>query len=264
MTDTAKVLGYGGSAVIDGKQVLVTSGSFSDAITVSYLNMVSTPPTAGAQANRVKHADGTAAYSASLSFDVTVDSMGMFSTSALLRRAFEFDVGVDDGNVAFVMQKCKVSSLSLSGTAGGLVTASVSVTAPAAEAAGSVSNLFIRDDPSKGDLVGYWWTGAGSGLKAKSWTFSMNQEITSAYGNKNETKPLYLRIGQAEYALEVESYTPAFGDSDVVYIATSSFTLTGSTSETGFQFNGVTELGTYRYAFVSGSDTGKSDGVVIT
>ena len=102
-------------------------------------------------------------------------------------------------------------------------------------------------------------------MKVKSWTLSMNQEVVPVYGNGSGMEPLYLRVGLVDYSLDVESYDAiGSGDSDEVTIESDTFTLTGKTSEKGYQFNGITDLGTYRYTFVTGTNTGASDGVVIS
>src|ERR1035437_21073 len=91
------LLGYGGSASIESTQLFITAGSFEKAVTPSYLNMINTPSGSLSKASRVQHASGTNAYSGSLSFDVHENAMNLFSTSKLLGRAYEFDVGINDG-----------------------------------------------------------------------------------------------------------------------------------------------------------------------
>ena len=260
MTDVSRKLGYGGSATVDGTQLLITSGSYSSASATSFLQMVDTPP-ATSQRNRVIHADGTRSYTGSLAFDVTEDAMGLFTAGTLFGRWYDFDVGIYDGNSGYSMSDCKVSNLSLTGAVGGLLNASLSFLGKTGFQSDSVTADFIRDDK----LVAYWWSGAKSPLKAKSWTLTMTQESTPVYCNIDDMEPLYLRVGLVEYSLEVESYTPmGVGTSNVIYIETKTFTLTGTTSEEGFQYNGVTDLGTYRYAFSTGTATGDSSGTVLT
>lgn len=248
--------------MIDGAQVLITSGAYTSSYNSSWLQMISTPPLDTQPAGRVLHADGSNQYAGSLSFDVTSGVMPIFSISRMLKRWYTFSVGMNDGNLAFEMADCKATSVSLSGAAGGLVSASVSFVAKATFSAGSVARDFVRDD----DVVGYWWSGAQSGMKVKSWTFTMSQDVQPVFGNLASSEPLYLKAGLVEYSLEVESYTPpSAGNSNVVYISTSSFTLTGVSFEEGFQYNGMTDLGTYRYVFGTGAtSTYASDEAVIT
>lgn len=264
-TVISKRLGYGGSAMVDTVQVLITSGSFSTSTAQTYLNMISTPHS-GTMAGKVLHADGISSYTGSISFDVTKAAMGMFSTSRMLGRFHPFDVGINDGNNQYDMTNCKLTSLSLTGAAGGLVSSSLSFMAGGAFSGATVTNDFIRDDATKGYLIGYWWTGAHSDLKVKSWTLTMTQDVQAAYGNLNSVEPLYLRVGLVEYSLVVESYTRMSypNQSNVVRISTDSFTLTGNTNEEGFQYNGVTDLGTYSYTFSTGSTDGTSNMSVLT
>ena len=248
--NTAKRLGYGGSAEIDGIQVLITGGNFDETFTTSFLQMVDTPPS-GTGRTRVRHADGVNSYSGSLTFDVTAAAMSMFSVSRMLGRWYSFDVGINDGNVSEKLTGCKVTSLSLTGAPGGLVSASVSFMAKQAFSANSVANAFIRDDTTpSGQVAGYWWSGPGDlTMKLKTWTLTMNQESQSVYGNKNETEPLYIRVGLVDYLLDVEVYEEFLGVNDAVRICTKTFTLTGIPFTRGFSFNGVTDLGTFKYSF---------------
>jgi len=55
-------------------------------------------------------------------------------------------------------------------------------------------------------------------------------------------------------------------DNNQIYICTKHVTITGAASTIGFNYNGVTDLGTYRYSFTSASlDSSQgSAGTVIT
>jgi len=124
-TSDAKRLGYGGSGVVDGQQVLITSGGFNNEFARSYLEPLSLPAEVVTR-SRVKHADGTRGYSGDLSFDVTANALSVLTISKLLARRYSFDVGIHDGEVSQSMLGVYVSSLSLSGAPGGLITASLS------------------------------------------------------------------------------------------------------------------------------------------
>lgn len=130
-TSDAKRLGYGGSGVVDGQQVLITSGGFNDSFSRSYLEPLSLPAEAVTR-SRVEHADGTRVSSGDISFDVTENALSVLTTSKLLSRRYSFDVGIHDGEVSQSMLGVYVSSLSLSGAPGGLITASLSVTGASA------------------------------------------------------------------------------------------------------------------------------------
>jgi len=257
-----KRLGYGGSAKIAGSQVLVTAGTFDEALTVSYLSMISTPPTT-TPVGRVQHADGTTGYTGSLSFDIHNAVMGsIFTTSTLLGRYFEFDVEINDGMSAWMMQKCKLTSLSLEGSAGGLVTAQVSFLAKTGKEVGVAIPSFFRDT----EPLAYWYTGVGPSENVKDWTFSMNQEAELVYKNEDSMEPAYIKVGAVSYNLSVTSYGDLFpaGTSATILIGSSGFTLTGRPIGRGFSFGGITDVGSYSYTFETSSQDGSSDAVVIT
>ena len=267
MSAIKRKLGYGGSASIASTQVLITGGSFEQAASISYLNMINTPPDV-TPAGRVQHADGTNAYTGDLSFDVHQEAMSIFSPSGgLLQRFYEFEVGINDGTNDWKMTKCKLTSLSLAGSAGGLVTAQMSYMALSGKAIGSTPNLFIRDSVTP---LGYWYTGTGSSDDVKDWNLTMNQEAELVYKNIANTPgvpedPAYIKVGLVNYVLTVSSYQDLFpaGTTQSIMIATDTFTLTGRPTNRGFSFGGVTEMGFYNYVFETSSQTGLSDALVI-
>ena len=263
MSSTKKLLGYGGSASIASTQVLITGGSFERASNISYLNMISTPP-AATPAGRVQHADGTNAYTGSLAFDVCQEYMNLFNVGGgLLQRFYEFDIGINDGVSDWKMSKCKLTSLTLAGAAGGLVTANLSYLALAGKVVGSTPNLFIRDSVTP---LGYWYTGTGSSDDIKDWNLTMSQESELVYKNSNSMEPAYIKVGGVIYTLTVTSYQNLFpaGTTQAILLYTGIFTLTGRPTSRGFSFGGVTDVGAYSYTFETSSQTGASNAVVIT
>jgi hypothetical protein len=258
MVPTKKRLGYGGSATVDGHQVLITSGSFSEATSISYLNMISTPPSS-AMAGRVKHADGTREYTGSLAFDIYDDTMSLFVTPAgLLERYYSFDVGIHDGEQNWKMKGCKLTSLIISGAADGLLNAQLSFIAKAGEAIESVTNAFIRDTAIP---FGYWYSGTGTSDDIVNWSLTMNQEAQLIYKNENLVDPAYIKVGLVNYVLSVTSYK-ALTAPATINIATKSFTLTGETTGRGFAYGGLTNLGTYNYTFETSSNTNSNSLVI--
>ena len=242
MTDSAKRLGYGGSGEVDGEQVLITSGSFNTSPSPSFLEMLDIPPNNDSR-SRVLHADGVEAYGGNISFDLTMAAMSVLSLSKLLMRGYVFDVGIDDGEDAFLMEDCSLTSLSLGGSAGGLLTASLNfVSVNEAQSSILVDNDFIRDtDPP----LGYWYSG---NTDVRDWSFGMNQAVTPMYVNRDEVVPRYLKVGLIDFSLSVTTYE-AIQAHTVINIATSAFTLTGVTTSEGYSFGGMTELGTYSHQF---------------
>ena len=256
---TSKRLGYGGSASIGGTQLLITGGSFDYARTVSYLNMIRTPPSA-TMAGRVQHADGIKDYTGSLSFDVHDGAMALFGTTALLGRYYEFTVGINDGVNDWKMEKCKATSVTVSGAVGGVVSAQVSFLAKTAKVAGGTPNAFIRDTAIP---LGYWYTGGGSSDNIRDWSLTMAQEAQLVYRNEDSMDPGYIKVGLVSYVLSVTSYNSITAPASI-NIGTSSFTLTGNTTGSGFSYGGITDVGSYSYTFETSSSTGKSNAVVIT
>ena len=244
--DDTKRLGYGGSSEIDDVQVLIASGGFERQTAVSYLEPLSIPATTVSR-SRVKHADGIAAYSANVSFDVTQNFLAALTTSRLFARRYTFDVGIHDGEDAENMADCYVQSLSLNGSAGGLITATLSAISASAPASSlGVDNDFIRDDTP----LGYWRSG---NTDVRDWTLTMNQAAEPVYVNESTTTPRYIRVGLISFSLQVTTYEAVQTHNDIT-IATASFTLSGDTASEGFQFVGVTELGQYTHLFETSAD----------
>jgi|ETNvirnome_2_300_1030623.scaffolds.fasta_scaffold15734_1 hypothetical protein len=243
-----KILGYGGSAEIavagglgSGTQVLITSGQFDKAVTPSYLEPLDIPPSSSSR-SRVGHADGVESYTGSLAFDVTASALALITTSTLLSRYYSFDVGIDDGNDAYAMLACNITNLTLTGAAGGLINASIGFVAAAEHGSSvAVKNAFIRTE----EPLGYWWSGNSD---VRDWSLTMNQNVIPMYSNQNVSAPKYLKVGLVDYSLQVTTYD-AVQTHNVIYVATTSFTLTGNTTSEGYSFGGVTELGTYTHTF---------------
>jgi len=257
MAITTKKLGYGGSGEVDGQQVLITSGSFDKAVTVSYINALSIPPAVQSR-SRIKHADGIEAYSGSLSFDVTQAALSIFTTSKVLGRYYSFAVGIYDGEDKYRMSNCRVTSLTLSGSAGGLISCSLSFVAASEHSGGSVLSAFIRDTNPP---LGYWWSGA---TDVRDWTFTMNQDAQPVYSNENVTEPKYIKVGLVDYSLQVTTYEQVHQYAAIT-VATKAFSITGNTVAEGYTFNGPTDLGMYSHSFESAASAGAGSGdTVIT
>jgi hypothetical protein len=265
----AKRLGYGGSAEIDGIQVLITSGNMDTASAVSYLEPYDALPTAAESRSKVEHADGTESYTASISFDVTTNFLTILTTTKLFARGYKFDVGIHDGESAQVMTDCYVQSLTLSGGAEGIVTASLTaVSANAPVPSLSVKNAYIRESRSALPLnnvpLGYWYSG---NTDVRDWSLSMNQNASPVYTNQDVVSPRYIKFGLIDFNLSVTTYESVLGTSSIT-IATNGFTLTGNTSAEGFAFGGTTDLGNYTHVFETsaaiGFSSGGSDGTIIS
>jgi hypothetical protein len=273
-TNFTKRLGYGGSALVDGYQVLITGGSMEQADSPSFLEMLDIEPTLGASRSRVLHADGVSVYTGSISYDVTENAMNSFSIGQFFKRRYQFNVGICDGtggdastDVKWTMKDCYLTSLTLAGAPGGFVNASLSIMSrEVKDSSPSVTNDYILDDyygaspVTVNQPLGYWWSG---GPDIKEWTFTMNQAVEPMYQNKNVMDPKYLLVGLIDFQLEVTLYVA--GTPSTIAIRTSSFTLTGVTTTKGYTFNGVTDLGMYSHTFVTAANAASgASGLIIT
>lgn len=257
MTVYNRKLGYAGAGYVDGTQVLVTSHNFEKAVSKSFIEAYSLPNSITSR-SKMLHADGTVQYTGSIGFDVTADAMSILTVSKLLARNYTFQVKIHDGEAAYEMNDCKASSVALSGATGGLIACSLSFMGPTDwSAASTAAPDFIRDSDTP---YGYWYSGNTDVI---SWSLSYNQDLAPRYGNEDSVEPLYVRGGLISYTLQVETYSVQLHGS--VTIATSTFTLTGTTTAKGYNFGGPTSLGTYTHTFeTAASAASGSDGVIIT
>jgi hypothetical protein len=256
MPISTKRLGYGGSATIGTEQVLITGGGFSQADEPTFIDAFDISPTSVSR-SRMEHADGTTQYTGDLTCDVTNAFLNELTTSKLLGRRYQFDVGINDGEDGWRMADCYLTNMSLTGSPNSIITASLSFSNTTGWASHAVANGFIRDD----EPLGYWYSG---NTKVREWTFSFSQSVSPMYGNVNSTDPRYLKVGTVEYSLEVVTYDSIQTHSDI-NISTRTFTLTGVSTGRGFTFGGQTDLGAYRYSFTTAATaSGGSDGVIIT
>lgn len=249
-TNDARKLGYAGAGRIGSTQVLMTSGGINTEYAVPYMTMLSAQPRTSSR-SKVKQADGTKVATANLSFDVTSDLLTLLSTSYLLQRGQSFDMTVFDGEAGQKLSGCYLTSLSLSGSPGGLINGSIQATGPAAPVANNGSwASFARDDM----VYGYWYSGK---TDVRDWTFSMSQDVQPVYTNLNSVWPTYLRVGLVDFSLEVTTYDQLH-EYDDIGVVTKKFTLSGNTGSTGYTYGGQTELGTYSHTFETSADM--SDG----
>lgn len=176
-----RTLGYAGAAVVDGVQVPVTSASFSKAYNRSYMEMMDIPPDTSSR-SKVLIADGTSLTTASVAFDVTDSPMALFADDRLFQRRYSFSLGIHDGVTGQVLDDCYLTSMTLEGSAGGLISCSIQATSSGNAVAGTVANNFIRDQT----YYGYWYSG---GVDVRDWSLSMSQTVTPVYTNRVKSEP---------------------------------------------------------------------------
>ena len=242
-------LGYGGGASIDGAPVLLTGGSLNKALAVPKIEPFGTPNT-GDSRMAVQTGYGTWAYSGSVSFDWTLSAVNDLITSAFLVRNHEFDVVISDGNKIYTASDCKFSSVSISASAGALVTGSVEFqTCADFTEAGSVTYLFDQDEHL---LVKYWQSG-NTGVE--SFNLTISQNLSPVYLNWNSgsdddrTRPQYLRAGLWDITLEVTAFTGWLNHTQV-NVGPKVINITqGAFESKGFSYGGVSETGAHNYTF---------------
>jgi hypothetical protein len=252
-----RALGYAGGATIDGVPVLVTSGNIQIEHSPAVLEPQALPvPQGGGGAWRGKtiFADGTYIVNGSLSFDLTQSSVGLLSAGRLFRRGYQFDVVMNDGTNGAVSRTCYATSVSASGSVGGLLSASVSFVSGKEFSAGGGTGIFMREN----EPVGYWASGGGN---IRDWSLSFSQPVDPQYLNGDDMWPLYMKVGICDATLEIGSYDRTF--ENTVIIATAGATITGYVGSDGYSFNGASDVGTYRHSFLTGTPFGQP-GVGIT
>lgn len=268
-TSALKRLGYGGAAVVDGVQILFTSAGFDTAKTPSYQTPLDISPTLVSR-SKVLHADGTEAYTGTVSLDVTQNFLDILTVAKLFARRYKFSFGYNDGENTKGMQNCYVTSLTVSGAAGGLLTSALAVISASSWATPppfSVPDSYIGFQGGDPDNIpkGYWHSG---NTNVREWTLTMTQDTAPCYTNQDVKAPRYIRVGMVTYSLQVTTYEQlypygAVTTSDNIKISTSAFTLTGVLMAEGNTFNGPNDLGGYTHTFETAADAATGSGAVI-
>ena len=268
-TNFSKRLGYGGSAVIDGTQVLVSGGSFETQKTPSFMDAYDIDPSQNSR-SRILHADGTEVYTGSINLDITDAFLSLCTTAKLFGRRYIFNIGIDDGNGAWVMNNCLVSTLSMQGAERGILTASLSVMSAGVKETGTISNDYIGFQGTTGftnnSPIGYWYSGNSF---VRDWSLSMTQEVIPVFTNTSSVAPTYLKCGQVTYSMQVSTYQPLTGGDvggyHVLNISTKTFTIkvdtggAGISTLEGYNVNGQQEFGIYTYSFESAAQGTTAD-----
>jgi len=248
-------LGHGGGALIDNVYVPATSGSMDNSVNVQYQSGYSMPPKG--DRSRILHADGTVTHTGSVSFDLTYSSLAVVKN--LCERGESFPVSLLDGEYGMNMLNCYVTSLSLSGSPSGILSASLSFMSDSPSNGITNSNVYNKRDAFTNELVPYWYSGNSY---VRDWTFTFNQSVTPKFHNKCiyrsekygilAASPNYLFIGETDYSLDFTTFCPLITDN--VHIYTSTFTIKGRTTGTGYIMGGSNDLGMYRYNIASHSE----------
>ena len=267
-----KRLGFGGSAVVAGVQVLYTGADLTTSLTPSYQMPLDISPTAVSR-SKTLHAMGVESYAGNVSLDVTQNFLAILTTATLFARRYQFTFGFNDGETSKEMLNCYATSVTVSGAAGGLMTASISMTSatkwtqpptiPVTDAYIGFQGGDVKNIPK-----GYWHSG---NTNVKDWSLSMTQDAVPVYTNQDTPAPRYIRVGLVSYTLQVTTYEQlypygAVTTSDNIIISASTFTLTGRLTSEGTSFNGPSDLGGYVHTFETAADasTGSGDVIITT
>ena len=266
-TTDAKTLGYGGSFEItinadslppvttpptppypdiSSANLLVSSVGMTQDRPNPFMDIMHTPNTRVSR-SKILVADGVELYTGSFTFDVTQSSLEIVKD--LCKRGRRFSVTFWDGDKGRQLKNNHFSNLTLSGSIGGLLSASVSFTSAEnwTSTAAPVSINFLRDS-SNHQPYGYWYSG---GPNVKEWSLAISQSVTPVYTNVASANPTYLRVGMWDMNLQVTAYED-FGSLEEIIIATKLFTVTGILNNSGYSFGGISELGAYTHSFLSG------------
>jgi len=264
MVEVVKEMGFTGFGRVDDIQVLLTAGSLSEDHSIVYMQPLSLPKPSGAaggaQRGRTKYASGTHLVNGSLSFDLTWSALGLMKPDRLLRRGYQFKVIVSDGENTYECKKCYATSIGLSGSVGGIISATLSFIHGKEWTIGSSKGIkFSREN----EMIGYW---ASGNTNVRDWSLTWNQAIEPMYLNglndEDDRWPRYLKVGMVDASLDVTTMDRIYRH-DTITIGTTTFSIHGDTQSFGYSFNGSADVGTYSHSFASGPDLTDGSGAVI-
>ena len=257
MAGTGVSLGYGGGARFANNWVFVTGGNVSRAKTIPLFQPFGMPLEAENR-HQVNFGDGIYAFNGSVNFDLTDVSLGMIND--FTTRNFEFDTVLHDGNVGYLVQKCKMDSFSIAAAPLSLVTGTLSFNSTNngqedfQEFASSPDYIFDSQQ-----IIKYWNTGASN---VESFSLTVNQSLTPVYLNTDSMTPAYIRAGGISISLSVTSWADWF-DNMSFAIGNKMLTVnTGARESIDFNYGGQTDTGTHVYSLKAYSETDSSARII--
>jgi hypothetical protein len=234
-----RILGYGGGCLLDGVALLMTSGSVNIEKNPSYMQPYDIEQRR-VWRSKVLYATGTQQSSGTVSFDMTWSASKLFARNRMFQRGRSFDVLMVDGVNGAMLRECYVTSVSASGSVGGIVTGSISFISANEWDDYSGSGRFMRED----DLVGYWSSGNDN---VRDWSVNFSQAVEPVFLNENTPFASYMKYGLCDISLEMTTYERIIHDS--VTIAAGHITLTGIVTAEGYNYSGSSDVGTYSHSF---------------
>jgi len=248
-----RILGYGGSCQIAGVNVLVTSGSVSTEKSPSYMQPYSIPHRQ-VWRSKVMFATGTVSSNGSVSFDLTWSASNLLTVNRLLKRGYMFSVRLYDGVNGVTLSECYATSVSATGSVGGIVTASVSFVSANEWDEGGGSTRWMRDD----ELVGYWSSGNDN---VRDWSFNFSQSVEPIFLNDSGPYAAYMKYGLCDANLEMTTYDRITHNS--VNIAAGHANLKGIVTSESYNFNGASDVGTYHHVFTGVAELTAGSGAIV-
>ena len=252
------ILGYGGAGVVTisgggSEQVLITGGAWTSAKAPSYLNAIDILPT-NVTRSKMLHAEGTITDTINISFDLTDASLGIISDLFVSNAVF--DITLNDGNTQVKLDECKANGITLSGSAGGIITCNIDGIAIGPPTIGAASaNTFIRDQ----EPIGYWFSG---NTDVRDWTLTMSQEASLVFPNDAQERAHYIKVARWSFQLDVTTYE-AIQPHATIEIKTDSWTLKGETTSESYSFNGQSDFGMFSHSITTSADITVGAGDII-
>jgi hypothetical protein len=167
---------------------------------------------------RVITADGNVSREINASFDCDNETLPDLLDWAVSKRKEPFSTVIGTTDLRYVsLGGCVWSQLSLTGSANGLVTGSLSAKTTSVdsleELTWSASSEFFASTQSRSvvpvptyptlGLVPYWQTGNED---VATWTINMSQQVDGKYLNNGSEGPMYFRVGPWEVSVTFETF----------------------------------------------------------
>lgn len=262
MATIIRLAGFSGHVIVNDIQLLSGNASFSTELSPSFITYADIKRD-DTQRNKVLYADGTRVTTGSVSFDVMEsDLLNLLTTTALFQRNYYFPVKIFDGFQGRQLSNCLVTSLSLSGSVGGLITASLSFTSNKdGESYDGSEGIFLN--PKDTTPYGYWYSGSTS-LQVSEWSLNYSQTVSPVHLNQiddsNGTElPRYLKVQLQSTSLHLTTYDEIDPTINQVVVATKTFSIVGTVTAKGYNFTGTTSLGNFSHDFQSAAITAPNE-----
>lgn len=280
--NTDVTLGYGGGAkltFINGLPFVespmagveidlpITGGNFSNTFVKPSFSFYDVPQDVSSRSSVVT-GYGTQLYSGSLTFDLTEDIVANMITENFFKRYCCFNIDLHDGNKAYNIKKCYLTSFSFSLSPRSIVSCSLSYVSNN-DLSDDISSTFIpkflNDDSFK--LIKYWNVG-NTGVE--SLTFNFNLDVSPERLNTfpvsvagkiavSNVLPTYFRCGNISISLSLSSWDDwIYYKSFRVGIKTITFKEL-ATTEMSFTHNGQNDTGTHSWSGDAVNLTNASD-----